>query len=182
MFGLVKKRNSSYIMQVLQRKLLCGIHVYDAKKYEMINWLQKSVLIGTLKLLSTLTFSILLLSCADQRNSSPTTGNGLMSAMTSASGGDSVSIAVDVIATNLDVPWEIVWGPDNWIWYTEKGGSISKLNPLTSERKLLLHLPEVVKSGTKGLLCMAIHPDFGKFPYVVVNYHYMKDRRVKKDF
>ena len=29
---------------------------------------------------------------------------------------------------------------------------------------------------------MALHPDFGKSPYVVVNYHYMKDRRVKKDF
>ena len=105
-----------------------------------------------------------------------------MSAIHSVSTGDSTPISADVVATNLDTPWEIIWGPDNWIWYTEKGGSISKLNPITGERKLLLHMPEVLRTGTKGLLCMALHPDFEKFPYVVVNYHYMKDRHVKKDF
>src|SRR5690606_13330250 len=40
---------------------------------------------------------------------------------------------------------------------------------------------EVIRTGTKGLLCMALHPNFDKLPYVVVNYHYMKDRFVKRD-
>lgn len=135
-----------------------------------------------MKLILTFIFAMLMVSCFDQRNSASTGGDGLISAIEPVNAGDSASISIDVIATNLDAPWEIAWGPDNWIWYTEKGGVISKLNPLTGERKLLLHMPEVLRSGTKGLLCMALHPDFGKFPYVVVNYHYMKDRHVKKDF
>lgn len=93
---------------------------------------------------------------------------------------DSTRLSVSVIATNLDVPWDIVWGPDNWIWYTEQSGSITKVNPVTGERKLLLRvMPEVYRWGTRGLLCIALHPDFENSPYVVVNYHYMRDRYVK---
>lgn len=135
-----------------------------------------------MKLILTVFFVTLMASCFDQQNGTSTKGDNSNSEIESVNILDTTSISVDVIATNLDVPWDIVWGPDNWIWYTEKGGSISKLNPLTGERKLLLHIPEVLRSGTKGLLCMALHPDFAKFPYVVVNYHYMKDRHVKKDF
>lgn len=135
-----------------------------------------------MKSIFTLCFTLLAVSCSDQRNSTSNGGDGSIPEVEPVNIADSVSISIDVIASNLDVPWEIVWGPDNWIWYTEKDGSISKLNPLTGEKKLLLHMPEVLKSGTKGLLCMALHPNFGKFPYVVVNYQFMKDRHVKKDF
>lgn len=120
-----------------------------------------------------LLIAIVILSCSDPRQDS---------GVERVEGPDSVSISIDIIAKNLDVPWEITWGPDDWIWYTEKDGSISRLNPLTGERKLILHIPEVLRSGTKGLLCMALHPDFDKHPYVVVNYQYMKDRFVKKDY
>lgn len=135
-----------------------------------------------MKFLLALTTAITLVSCSDRRNGPDTEANPSTSALEATNRGDSTSLSVTVIASNLDIPWEIVWGPDNWIWYTEKGGSISKLNPLTGEKKLLLRLPQVLRSGTKGLLCMALHPDFEHFPYVVVNYHYMKDRHAKKDF
>lgn len=100
-----------------------------------------------MKLILTFFFAMLMVSCFDQRNSASTGGDGLISAIEPVNAGDSASISIDVIATNLDAPWEIAWRPDNWIWYTEKGGSISKLNPLTGERKLLLHMPEVLRSG-----------------------------------
>jgi glucose/arabinose dehydrogenase len=32
-------------------------------------------------------------------------------------------------ATGLDTPWEITWGPDGWIWMTERYGRISRVNP-----------------------------------------------------
>lgn len=35
-----------------------------------------------------------------------------------------------VIAKNLDTPWELLWGPDNFIWITERFGRISRVNPL----------------------------------------------------
>jgi aldose sugar dehydrogenase len=85
------------------------------------------------------------------------------------------SLVVTTIASHLDVPWEIVWGPENWIWYTEQRGTVSKVNPLTGEKKLLLRIvPDVHRKNTLGLLCMALHPDMKNFPYVFLNYQYMK--------
>src|SRR5690606_38968192 len=48
---------------------------------------------------------------------------------------DSSSLTITTIAEHLDVPWEIVWGPDNWIWFTEQSGAVSKINPETGEQK-----------------------------------------------
>jgi glucose/arabinose dehydrogenase len=84
-------------------------------------------------------------------------------------------LTVSTVASGLDVPWEIIWGPDNWIWFTEQGGTVSKINPVTGEKKLLLKiLPEVYRNRTLGLLCMALHPDMKKSPYVFLNYAYLK--------
>src|SRR5690606_20338325 len=132
----------------------------------------------SIKWFISVAFVATLVACSDkesgQHNESEASGSHLIS------GRDSTHLSVTVVASNLDVPWEIVWGPDNWIWYTEQSGSISKVNPETGERKLILRiLPQVYRWGTRGLLCMALHPDFGNQPYVVVNYHYMRDRYVK---
>lgn len=84
-------------------------------------------------------------------------------------------LAVSTVASGLDVPWEIAWGPDNWIWFTEQGGTVSRVNPLTGEKKLLLKiLPEVHRNRTLGLLCMALHPDMKNSPYVFLNYTILK--------
>ena len=91
----------------------------------------------------------------------------------------SPTLSLTTIASNLDVPWDIAWGPDNWLWYAEQGGTISKVNPATGERKLILRIfPDVFRYRTRGLLCMALHPDMERFPFVVVNYHFMKDQEV----
>lgn len=92
---------------------------------------------------------------------------------------DSTPFSLTTIASNLDVPWDIVWGPDNWLWYAEQSGRISRVNPLTGERKLMLRIkPDVYRFRTRGLLGMALHPDMEKSPYVVVNYHFMKAKDV----
>src|SRR5688500_3267601 len=90
------------------------------------------------------------------------------------------TLRVSTIASHLDVPWEITWGPDNWIWYTEQRGTVSKVNPVTGEKKLLLRIvPDVYRKNTLGLLCMALHPDMKTFPYVFLNYQYMKGNDLK---
>ena len=33
------------------------------------------------------------------------------------------------VASKLDTPWEILWGPDDHIWITERYGRISRLDP-----------------------------------------------------
>lgn len=88
---------------------------------------------------------------------------------------DSTILTVTTVAAHLDVPWEITWGPDNWIWFTEQSGTVSRLNPQTGEQRLLLRIiPDVHRNRTLGLLCMTLHPDMKNSPYVFLNYTYMK--------
>ncbi|GEO04520.1 hypothetical protein AAE02nite_21840 [Adhaeribacter aerolatus] len=83
------------------------------------------------------------------------------------------------MASGLDVPWEMVWGPDNNIWFTEQGGTVSKLNPATGQRKILLKIPDVYRRRSMGLLGMALHPDFKKSPYVFLDYTYLQGEAVR---
>ncbi len=40
-------------------------------------------------------------------------------------------IDTNTIATDLDTPWEILWGPDDMIWITEREGRVSRIDPET---------------------------------------------------
>lgn len=77
-----------------------------------------------------------------------------------------------VVATNLGVPWEILWGPDNQIWMTERQGKVSRLNPETGDVATIATIPEVDDGGEAGLLGMALHPDFPTVPQVFLAYTY----------
>ena len=73
-------------------------------------------------------------------------------------------------------PWDIVWGPDNQIWYTERtAGRVARVNPATGVKQTLLTLGSnmVQLAGQDGLMGMAIHPEFnsGK-PFVYIGYTY----------
>ena len=93
---------------------------------------------------------------------------------------DSTSLSITTVAAHLDVPWEITWGPDNWIWFTEQSGTVSRVNPETGEQKLLLRIiPDVHRNRTLGLLCLTLHPDMKKFPYVFLNYTYMRENDLR---
>lgn len=75
--------------------------------------------------------------------------------------------------SGLNVPWEIAWGRDNWIWFTERIGSINRVNPETGERKLLLRETDVFQWYESGMLGMDFHPNFPDSPYVYVVYTYL---------
>lgn len=81
---------------------------------------------------------------------------------------DTSVLGVSVITDSLIVPWELVWGPDDWIWVTEERGTIIRVNPVTGEQRVLLRLK--IGKRPEGLQAMIIHPDQEKYPYVFVNY------------
>ena len=83
-----------------------------------------------------------------------------------------VGIKDSVIVTGLNQPWEILWGPDNFIWMTERAGRISRVNPANGVVTALLTITEVVSNGEGGLLGMTLHPDFTATPHVFVVYDY----------
>ena len=93
---------------------------------------------------------------------------------------DSTEIGITTIISGLSVPWEIAWGPDNWIWFTEQDGKISRLNPETKETKLLLQVPDVFRK-TMGLMSMVLHPDMKNSPYVYLNYTFLKKENATAD-
>lgn len=76
------------------------------------------------------------------------------------------------VANTLSLPWEILWGPDDFIWMTEKIGKISRVNPQTGQIVPVVTIGEVVVKGEGGLLGMVLHPDFDTNPYVYVVFNY----------
>ncbi len=84
----------------------------------------------------------------------------------------SISVKDSVIVQGLNYPWEILWGSDNHIWMTERGGKISRVNPATGTVSVLHTITEVVSNGEGGLLGMVLHPNFSTTPHVFVAYNY----------
>jgi PQQ-dependent dehydrogenase (s-GDH family) len=68
-----------------------------------------------------------------------------------------------VVATGLDAPWELAWGPDGRLWVTERRGRrVVRVNPADGARVTAVEIPEVHQSiGQDGLLGLALHPDLG---------------------
>jgi aldose sugar dehydrogenase len=79
-----------------------------------------------------------------------------------------------VLTEGLNYPWELVWGPDNHIWITERGGKVSRVNPENGVVTPVATITEVDARGEGGLLGMALHPDFTANPEVFLVYNYSK--------
>jgi glucose/arabinose dehydrogenase len=82
-----------------------------------------------------------------------------------------------VVASGLDAPWEIAWGPDQQLWVTEREGKrVVQINPVDGSRRTLAAMPEVHQSVSQdGLLGLALHPDLLRgtgSEYVYVAYTY----------
>jgi aldose sugar dehydrogenase len=82
------------------------------------------------------------------------------------------------IIDNLDVPWEILWGSDNWLWITERKGTVSRINPDTGEKKTILTLSDCYQTGESGLLGMVFHPDFKTNQQLYLVYTYRKNNQI----
>lgn len=86
---------------------------------------------------------------------------------------DAGTLTHKTIAQNLTHPWELVWGADNYIWFTQRAGIISRLNPTTGAiTKVLTSFPDAWEPGNAWLLGMALHPQFLQKPYVYTVYSY----------
>jgi PQQ-dependent dehydrogenase (s-GDH family) len=89
-----------------------------------------------------------------------------------------------IVRCGLEMPWEITYAPDGWLWTTEtRGYRISRINIGTGEGQVLVDLssnknfpkyPSVSPQG--GLMGLALHPNLttGK-PFVYAAYVYRFD-------
>jgi glucose/arabinose dehydrogenase len=77
------------------------------------------------------------------------------------------------VVTGIQVPWEILWGPDDHIWVTERRGQILRVEPESGNFNVVLDWRNEVESGGEpGMLGMVLHPDFENTPLVYVVYCY----------
>ncbi len=93
---------------------------------------------------------------------------------------DSTLLDTTIMASGLDTPWEILWGPDDHIWITERGGRVSRLDPETGELTELLTISGVHEQGESGLLGLGLHPNFPTEPHIFVVYNYLEDSRIRE--
>ncbi|MBJ3816133.1 dehydrogenase [Shimwellia pseudoproteus] len=84
-----------------------------------------------------------------------------------------------VLISGLDAPWDMVWGPDGYIWATErKAKSIVRIDPQTGKKQVAVTL-NGVHTGPQheGVLGLALSPAFmknGGDHYVYTAYTYME--------
>jgi glucose/arabinose dehydrogenase len=87
---------------------------------------------------------------------------------------DSTLLTARDVATGLQVPWEVKYGPDNHLWVTERRGRILRIEPESGNITTVLNYEEEVLERTSeyGMLGLALHPDFLVTPQVFVVYCY----------
>ena len=108
---------------------------------------------------SIISLIILLACCNKKKNNSGAADNG-------------PTDSIRVVKQNLDHVWEMEWGPDNKMWFTERSGRISKMDPQNGSIVFTTTISEVVSNGEGGLLGMSLHPDFSNNGHLYVVYNY----------
>lgn len=85
--------------------------------------------------------------------------------------------AMQVLATDLSHPWEIAFGPDGYLWITERTGKqVTRVNASNGTKKVALTIPDVYQRTIHdGVLGMALHPELlqdkgNDFVYLVYTY------------
>jgi len=78
-----------------------------------------------------------------------------------------------VLKDSLFIPWEIIYGPDDHIWFTQKNGFIFRMDTAGIHTDTLYHEPMTVTIKESGMLGMALHPNFTTQPYLYVVFEYL---------
>ncbi len=95
------------------------------------------------------------------------------------------TVGIDTVYIGLDVPWEIIYGPDNYLWVTERKGIVSRIDPVNKTKQVILDLTASIYAQSEGgLLGMKLHPNFAGTKEVYLVYTYgpasnVKERLVK---
>ena len=93
-----------------------------------------------------------------------------------------------VVTTGLEFPWEITWGPDDYLWVTERAGKrITRVNPEDGSKVTAVTIDEVlVGPQHEGVLGMVLHPELlqgtgNDYVYVAYTYNVGADAEANID-
>jgi len=91
----------------------------------------------------------------------------------------SAQLSTRTVKDGLFIPWEIVYGPDDHIWFTQKNGFICRVDPVNGATDTLYRETATVVRGEGGMTGMVLHPDFATQPYVYVAHNYLEGSNYK---
>jgi PQQ-dependent dehydrogenase (s-GDH family) len=83
-----------------------------------------------------------------------------------------------VVAAGFEDPWEVAWGPDGFLWITERVGKrVVRVDPASGSRKVAVTIDEVHQTlAQDGLLGLVVHPQLLRGSnHVYVMYTYDAD-------
>ncbi|MBA3665906.1 MAG: PQQ-dependent sugar dehydrogenase [Bacteroidetes bacterium] len=91
------------------------------------------------------------------------------------------------LSTTLTTPWEMTYGPDGYLWITEAGGKVSRVDPNSGAKKIVYAAPDYCAGFASeqctachqpsigvGTLGLALHPNFLNIstPFIYFVYSY----------
>ncbi len=88
----------------------------------------------------------------------------------------------------MDIPWEIIWGPNDHIWCTERFRRVSGIDPETGDQCVLLDLSaDFYEQSEAEMLGMVLLPDFENAPHLFIPTTYLSgndilERLVKYEY
>jgi aldose sugar dehydrogenase len=84
---------------------------------------------------------------------------------------------VEVLATHLDIPWELVFLPNGDVFITERPGQVRLFRDGELLNEPILEFPDVVhiRRAEGGLLGMTLHPEFEETQWIYFYYTYLND-------
>ena len=83
---------------------------------------------------------------------------------------DGVRFRVEVVASNLQIPWSLAFAPDGRLFITERPGRVRILNVAAATSDVALTLDDVFAQGEAGVLGLTLDPEFTSNRFVYLYY------------
>jgi len=83
---------------------------------------------------------------------------------------DGVRFTVDVVATNLQIPWSLAFAPDGRLFVTERPGRVRILDLAARTMATALTLDDSLQDGEAGTLGLALDPSFSSNRLIYLYY------------
>jgi aldose sugar dehydrogenase len=117
-------------------------------------------------------YSVIFFSCALACNQAP---KGKGAGETSGTADGSVQFRVETVASNLQVPWSIVFAPDGRIIFTERPGRVRVIEQGRLRPEPLAIINDVESRSESGLMGLTLHPQFASNRWLYLAYAYNQE-------
>jgi cytochrome c553 len=81
---------------------------------------------------------------------------------------EKLTVKIEPVATDIDVPWGIAFLPDGALLVTNRDGQLYRVKD--KKKVAVTGVPEVLAEGQGGLLDVVLHPDFKTNNFVYISY------------